>query len=231
MSWLRDRGVVLACAGLTAFTVGRAGILAASVFTLSTGVMPDPWSLGNILLSLAYTGPVLGIIWAHEQGHRVAAHKAGLHTDGPYLIPFPLWLAGWIGYGVPAFGTLGAVLRVRGWWLVSPSDRWDIAVRGPLWGFVVAAVCVLVGAWLSVPSPRLGSRLYVPSIVEAIVGSGVAWHPLALAGWLGVLMTGVNLLPVPGLDGWTLLTTWGEVDHWRRAGTVAAGGLACACFL
>jgi membrane-associated protease RseP (regulator of RpoE activity) len=123
----------------------------------------------------------------------------------PYFIPAPPPLV---------FGTLGAIIRMR-----SPGrDRnalFDIAVAGPLSGLVLALAAVGIGlGWshvapvprLDVPLPRYGDSLLMRLMTYLTFGpipegSDVFVHPVALAGWVGLFVTALNLFPVGQLDG------------------------------
>ncbi|UCG38691.1 MAG: site-2 protease family protein, partial [bacterium] len=120
----------------------------------------------------------------------------------PYFIPAPTII-----------GTLGAVIRIKG----AIWDRralLDIGVAGPLAGFAVAFPALVVGFHLSrvVPVEQggvhliLGDSLLVILMSKLVVGTvpegmDVLLHPVGFAGWLGMFVTSLNLLPVWQLDG------------------------------
>lgn len=165
-------------------------------------------ALGSVLLAgVPYAASILGILVAHEAGHFFAARRVGIPSGFPYLIPLPVPLS--------PFGTLGAVMRIN----APPRDRralLTLAVAGPLAGLVVTIPVLLLGLTLSAvaPFPTSGtwlqegnSLLYgflkllvfgrpLPSATEDVM-----LHPVAWAGWAGLLVTGLNLLPVGQLDG------------------------------
>lgn len=199
------------------------------------------WSLWHVGVFMAavgggpswvYPASVLAFLVAHEGGHAGMAALAGLRPGWPLCLPWPLPLAAWVGSPwLPAFGTLGAWVPLPGLRRLSARARWQVAVAGP-----VAGLCVAVGLlWLGVAASHpaaaghVWSRLPVPWLVRWLVPAGLAWHPAIVAGWLGVLVTGLNLLPLPGLDGWALWASWGELSVSQRLGSLALGGIACAC--
>jgi membrane-associated protease RseP (regulator of RpoE activity) len=143
----------------------------------------------------------LTILIFHEFGHFILARKHDIDASWPYFIPAPNIL-----------GTFGAFIRLR-----SPiRDRvglFDMAVAGPIAGFVVAIVALVVGMSQSTvvgPSTEGGFYLgesLIFKLLSAIFFPGVSsdqnilLHPIAFAGWAGLLVTMLNLLPIGQLDG------------------------------
>ena len=123
----------------------------------------------------------------------------------PYFIPLPP--------GVSFLGTLGAVIKMR----LRTGERrvlYDIGIAGPLAGFVVAVPVTMIGLGLShvstAPSAMsglmLGESLLFRFLERVVLGplgvnDVVMLHPVALAGWTGLFVTGLNLIPVGMLDG------------------------------
>jgi len=154
---------------------------------------------------LGFAAGMLGILLAHEMGHYLMARHLGVSVTLPFLIPFPL----------SPMGTMGAVITMRD---VPPSRRAMllIGMAGPLAGLLVALPVLLYGLHLSevTPLPPGGgymaegnSLLYLA--LKALVfhrllpsgGLDVDLHPLAFAGWSGLLVTSFNLIPAGQLDG------------------------------
>jgi membrane-associated protease RseP (regulator of RpoE activity) len=147
--------------------------------------------------------PLMTILLAHELGHYFAARIHHVDTSLPYFIPMPFAL----------IGTFGAIIRMRG----PASERnalFDIGAAGPLSGLVFAIPVLIYGVWTSPvealdPSLSyfmLGHSLLYDAIVWLIKGPIPASHdlvltPTALAGWAGLLVTMMNLVPVGQLDG------------------------------
>jgi membrane-associated protease RseP (regulator of RpoE activity) len=144
---------------------------------------------------------------AHELGHYFAARKHGIQVTPPYFIPAPF-----------ALGTFGAFISMKG----LAGDRralFDVAVAGPLAGLVFAIPALLIGLQYSkvvadnAPPGLLhtgvdiGSSFLMAILSKLALGSAAAeghrliLHPLAFAGWLGLLVTAPNLLPIGQLDG------------------------------
>lgn len=187
--------------GLTLITTTWAGAWHAGVnpsekpFSFFAGL---PYSLGLLL-----------ILGAHELGHYFTARKNGLRVTPPYFIPVPF-----------ALGTFGAFIKMKS---LSPSRRalFDVAVAGPLAGLVFAIPALIIGLQLSEPIPadaapmswihgggvNAGSSLLMALLSKLALGDAlleshqIALHPLAFAGWLGLLVTALNLLPIGQLDG------------------------------
>ena len=208
----RLRDVVLAVPGTLRKANQRLGI-AALLFGLTLisclfagaqmveGLTDVNW---NLLDGLPYAMSLLAILGAHELGHYLTARRLGSPTSLPYFIPMPF-----------GFGTLGAVINM----VAPPRNRrhlLSIAVAGPLAGLAVAIPVLLIGLRLShiEPLPAAGpyqmegnSLLYFA--LKFIVfgrllpanGVDVFIHPVAFAGWVGLLVTGLNLIPAGQLDG------------------------------
>ena len=167
------------------------------------------WGEGSTALSavidgLFYSIPLLTILLFHEFGHYFAARKYGVDVTLPYFIP-----------GIPILiGTFGAVIKMRSP-LRSKRALFDIGAAGPLAGVAVAIPIIAVGLAFSHIRPAtpenmgdfsLGSSLLFWLLARIITGAPPAHHdlflhPTAFAGWVGLLVTMLNLLPVGQLDG------------------------------
>lgn len=153
---------------------------------------------------LSYSVPLLLILVCHELGHYFVARAHGVDASLPYFIPLP-----------PSFGlgTMGAVIGMRN----VTSDRKkliDIGAAGPLAGLLVAIPVIVyglmhsqVGAVVSGGEQEGNSLLYATlkfmTKGQWLPGGGrdVYLHPSAWAGWAGLLVTMINLLPIGQLDG------------------------------
>jgi len=160
--------------------------------------------------ALYFALPLMAILGVHESAHYLVARHYHLDASLPYFIPIP-----------PPYilGTFGAFVSIR-----DPfPDRktlFDVGAAGPLAGFAVAIPIALAGLSLSAHSPVLPANYCGPSILgqsygNLLIGPSLFWallsaffpssiislHPLALAGWVGVLVTAINLLPAGQLDG------------------------------
>ncbi len=174
--------------------------------------------LENSLTGLTYMGAVLLILFLHEMGHFVATLIYKVPASLPFFLPFP----------INPIGTLGAVIGMQGY-IADRKQIFDIGIAGPIAG-LVAAVPI---AWFGVaqldlttqPYGGLGFRLPLlmqwfaqSSQVPGFSPESVVWlnqlNPLFVAGWVGMLITGLNMMPVGQLDGGHVTyTLFGSVAH------------------
>jgi membrane-associated protease RseP (regulator of RpoE activity) len=207
---------------LTAATTFAAGVVGWQPMlfgiddTLGTEIGPH-WQRG-----LLYMAAVMAVLTAHEAGHFIAARIHGIPATLPFFMPVPVLLT----------GTLGAVIGMEG----SRADRrqlFDIALAGPVAGLVVAvpllALGMLAGAAVPAPDnpfalPLLARWLLAAVRPDLAAGTTIAPNALFMAGWVGLLVTGLNMIPISQLDG-------GHICHavfGRRGNWVARGVLLAA---
>ena len=168
--------------------------------------------LNPILGAASFALALLGILGAHEMGHKFAANHHGMEATMPYFIPGPPAIPGFFLGGI---GTFGAVI-VQKENAPNRDALFDIGASGPIAGFVLTVVVTAVGLMLSPirasPTPLEGglpiSYLFmilgevfvkfqpVPGMYYYIL-----LHPIAFAGWIGMFVTVLNLLPTGMLDG------------------------------
>jgi membrane-associated protease RseP (regulator of RpoE activity) len=184
--------------------------------------MVDSFELENFRFGLEYAISLLFILSCHEFGHFFAARYHGVETTLPFFIPFPPIP------GVLNFGTFGAVIKTKS---PVPHNiaMFDIGASGPIAGFI-ASLMVLIWGFTHLPSidylfeihpeyiftgiPEWGLRfgntlLYLLFVKFAnIFGSGfippmneIYHYPYLCAGWFGLFVTAMNLLPIGQLDG------------------------------
>ena len=203
---------VLTCA--STFWAGATG------WQLGGVMLPTPLSFFHFLEAgakngLIYMGCLLGILFAHEMGHFIATVWHRVPASLPFFIPFPL----------SPFGTMGAVIGMDG----RRADRkqiFDIGIAGPLAGLVVAIPVLILGVSKLDFKDHYGTELYDnPLIVDwliAIFHNGKAvdaiarseLNPYFMAGWVGLLITGLNMMPVSQLDGGHVTyTLFGRYAH------------------
>jgi membrane-associated protease RseP (regulator of RpoE activity) len=187
---------------LTALTTTAAGAEHYAGFqaAFNPSVTLSWWQIG--LGGLWFSVPFLGFLTAHEFGHYGMARWHGLRPSLPYYLPAPL----------PLTGSLGAVIVFRGHF---PDRRvlFDFAAGGPIAGFIVAVAASAIGLlWSPIvkldgaSGTLLGDPLLFQWLGDLVVGPvrdgySVSLHPTALAGWLGLLFTMMNLVPISQLDG------------------------------
>jgi membrane-associated protease RseP (regulator of RpoE activity) len=178
--------------------------LATIVTTLLAGTLlaeVDPIAQPKLIYKgIPFSAALMSILLSHELGHYVMSRKHRVDATLPYFIPAPTIV-----------GTFGAVIRMNS----SVPDRralLDIGATGPIVGFIVSIPCLIIGFRLSEVAPgtseglvfgsslllEIISRAIFPSVPEGYV---INIHPVALAGWLGLLVTMMNLLPLGMMDG------------------------------
>ncbi len=170
---------------------------------LTSGAL-SPWGFAEEIFVYGgmYSTSLMTILLAHEMGHYVMARIHGVDVSPPYFIPGPPILS---------FGTFGAFIRLR-----EPVDDrkalMDIGAGGPLAGLLVAIPVLLVGLRLSEVGPLTPGGLYEGNSLLYMAakwivlgpippGYDVFLHPVAFAGWVGLLVTALNLFHVGQLDG------------------------------
>ncbi|MFC1627861.1 site-2 protease family protein [Gemmatimonadota bacterium] len=188
-SW-RRAGVFFLVTLLSTFTVG-AGMAASTLDRPPT--LLDGW---------IFAVPLLIILLCHEFGHYLQARRHGVAVSPPYFIPFPNFI-----------GTIGAFISIRS---PIPNRRvlFDISAAGPLAGFVPSVIALLIGYQLSTVAPMVtgldvlefGDSLLTLGIQHLLIGpvpeGFEVWiHPIGLAGWVGLFVTMLNLIPIGTLDG------------------------------
>jgi membrane-associated protease RseP (regulator of RpoE activity) len=155
---------------------------------------------------LLYMGAVLAILLTHEMGHFLQTVRYGIPASYPLCIPVPF----------TPIGTMGAVISMDGM-RANRKQIFDIGIAGPLAGLVVAVPILYIGVKnlnLGLPAVPGDMQLYNPVIVRWMIewvhpewAERAAWvsvsqlNPLFMAGWVGMLITGLNMLPVSQLDG------------------------------
>ena len=185
-------------------------------FDVSVEPIKNNWLLFSILLiaTLVTTflagGPLFSIsllliLGAHEFGHYWASKKNGVQSTLPYFIPAP-----------PIFiaGTFGAFIQIKQR-IPNRMVLMEIGAAGPIAGFVVALPMLILGLYLSPVTPSIGmgsinfgSSLILNFCSQLVLGVdpsspdiNIHLHPIAFAGWIGMLITALNLMPVGQLDG------------------------------
>ncbi len=197
----------------------QAGLVVLSVVSIAAAGIyaggADPWKgetldAGVLRGALLYTVFLVGIIGAHEAGHYFTGRRVGIPVSRPYFLPGlgPLPALGVI----PFFGTFGAFIKM-GWRKVTSGELIAVAGWGPIAGFVPTAMAVFLGIYLSKPTVvegedlmLLGDSLMMIMATELFhpdlgASEELFLHPIGLAGWVGCLLTALNLLPIGQLDG------------------------------
>ena len=176
--------------------------------TFITGYLSfESSGLNPILNGAIFSAAIMTVLGLHEMGHKMTANRKKVEATSPYFIPGP-----------PPLGTLGAVIMQKS----LPPNRdalFDIGANGPLAGFVVAFIFSLLGLTMLTPTtipeggglpllplswnyillPGLNNLNLIPPLT--LPNNGYALHPIAWAGWAGMVVTMLNLLPAAMLDG------------------------------
>ena len=159
----------------------------------------DIWS------GLPFSLTLMLILTFHEFGHFFYAKKHNVQATLPYFIPAPPFIV--------MIGTFGAYIKI-----LSPIYRKDallqIGASGPIAGFIIAFFALLIGLPLSSIVEKievsggliLGDSLLMKGLVfifypDLLPSQDILLHPIAFAGWIGLLVTMLNLLPIGQLDG------------------------------
>jgi len=162
------------------------------------------------LAGLPYGMAVIAFLGAHEMGHYLACRYYGISATLPYFIPIPP-----IG-PILLPGTMGAVIRITGP-ITGRRELFDIAVAGPLAGFIVALPMLAVGlgqsrvidesslSGIGLGTPLIWGPMQAAFAPPVGAGETLLAHPLAFVGWFALLVTAMNLLPIGQLDGGHLL--------------------------
>lgn len=233
---------------------GYEGELPEGTFQIIWELIKNGWPFALTLLT---------ILGAHEFGHYFAGRKHGVQVTLPFFIPFPLSL----------FGTMGAFINMRS----LPKNKralFDLAITGPLSGFIVSIIALLIGLNLSEISQLplaatetttlqmegssliylfmkylvFGEFLPQPTDLSGIstliywvryffTGQPFPWgamdvmlHPVAWAGWAGLFVTGINLIPAGQLDGGHIFSTLFGVKTAQKVFPFVLGGLVILGF-
>jgi len=193
-------------------------LLLTVISVLYTGMtlgVEDVGSRRTLLHGWPFAVGLLSILLAHELGHYFAGRLMGVPVSLPYFIPMPLSI----------FGTMGAFIRMKGP-AVNRRRLLSMAAAGPLAGLAVAIPVLLIGLSLSEVRPMLqhippgmvvfreGNSLFYIMLKMLVFGrflpgggEDVWLHPLAFAGWAGLFVTGLNLIPAGQLDGGHIIYT------------------------
>ena len=202
--------------------VNIALLIATIITTVLTGSIlymgqSDIWTVPNIMDVFAFENlisgaalfafPLMSILFIHEMGHYFISKKHGISASLPFFMPIPPI--------VPEFniGTFGAIISSRD---PMPNKKalFDVGIAGPLAGFIIAIPVTIIGIATSEIIPVseltpgeivLGNSLLFSFLSDIILNvppdTGVNMSLTAFAGWVGLLITSINLLPAGQLDG------------------------------
>ena len=182
-------------------------------YSLLAGTLVTTILAGGLLFSIS----LMLILGAHEFGHYWASKRNNVNATLPYFIPAP-----------PIFiaGTFGAFIQIK---QRIPNRRvlMEIGASGPIAGFIVALPALILGLQLSTVSPltgmggiNFGSSIILNVCSKLILGVdpsspyiNIHLHPIAFAGWIGMMVTALNLMPVGQLDGGHIIFSFFPNKH------------------
>lgn len=167
---------------------------------LLSGATTNPW-----IDAVMFTAALLSILGAHEMGHKLTANRHRVEATYPYFIP-----------GIPPLPTFGAVIQQKS--LPPNKDTlFDLGFSGPVIGFVVAVVVSIIGITMSsvsivseLPPGSFQTPLMLDFLANVLLRTPpvpvgqfplLELHPLAFAGYIGLVVTMLNLIPIGQLDG------------------------------
>jgi hypothetical protein len=184
--------------GITFITTVIAGaVLWAAYIGTSSWLTLEVLANGALFFAI----PLMTILGVHELAHYITAKRHGVAASLPFFIP-----------SIPPLGTFGAFISIRDP-IPNRKALVDIGISGPIAGLVVAIPVFLLGMMLTQQSPHYitggtgGLEGTMASLLSYFlsqffpISGNVIVHPLAFAGWVGLFVTAINLLPAGQLDG------------------------------
>jgi membrane-associated protease RseP (regulator of RpoE activity) len=200
------------------------------LFFADEHLFPWRWALADprrLLMGIPFSASLLAILFAHEMGHYLLAIRNRVYATLPYFIPAPT-----------PIGTFGAFIQIKSRF-PSRQALFDVGIGGPIAGFVVAVPITMLGLMLSHPlpvgtDPEIGYPLIFHALEFLLPHSTslnyLLPHPVAIAAWVGMLATTLNLMPGGQLDGGHLLYALSPALHARITRWTAAALLPLAIF-
>ncbi len=188
-------------------------------------LFPIQWmwqSPARLMHGLSFSLALMFILLAHEMGHYLCARHYRVHATLPFFIPFPSLI-----------GTFGAFIRIKSP-IPTRTALFDIGIAGPIAGFIPSCAAVLVGLSLSHPLMFAGPLDNEPGFPPAfylaarllrldVPVTSLSLHPIAVAGWVGMFATALNLLPGGQLDGGHILfSVFPKLHRWVSLAVVVA---------
>jgi membrane-associated protease RseP (regulator of RpoE activity) len=168
-----------------------------------------------LMLGLPFSFTLMSILLAHELGHFFACRYYGIAASYPYFIPAPTLI-----------GTMGAFIRIRSP-IVNRKALFDVGISGPVVGFLFAVPALALALAYSkiVPGAQADSDVSfgTPLLMQLLMGlvrpginpHDLLLHPIGRAAWVGLLTTGLNLMPIGQLDGGHILFALSSENHRR----------------
>jgi membrane-associated protease RseP (regulator of RpoE activity) len=175
-------------------------------YMLSRGLVEEGAMSNPFVGGATFTIAIMAVLGMHEMGHKLTADKKGIEATPPYFIPGPPPVLGIFG-----IGTFGAVIMQKS--LPPNKDAlFDVGANGPIVGFILSVIVSIVGLLYSprfpippegingLPAPLI-FEIFAIFVVNLPTDYYILLHPVATAGWVGMVVTMLNLLPAAMLDG------------------------------
>jgi len=218
------RALVVAILLFIATVVSTLSVGAQFAQDYADGVAPftsdfTPWrsfaTLRLLLKGLPFSFTLMTILLAHELGHFFACRYYGIAASYPYFIPFP-----------SLFGTMGAFIRIRAP-IVNRKALFDVGISGPVVGFLFALPALFLSVAFAkvVPGADANAQLVfgVPLLMKlftrllhpGVNPGSLLLSPIGSAAWVGLFVTGLNLIPIGQLDGGHILFSLSSENHRR----------------
>lgn len=174
-------------------------LVAGALFQKGVDIFHEPW---RILEGLPFALTLMVILLSHELSHYFTSGKHHTKATLPYFIPAPSLI-----------GTFGAFIKMKSP-IITRKALIDIGASGPIAGFILSVIAALVGLHYSSVAPvsatsgglRLGDSILFSLLTRMVIGTppdsyDILLHPVAFAGWIGLFVTSLNLIPIGQLDG------------------------------
>ncbi len=165
------------------------------------------WAKGNIIESIVFSISLMTILMGHELGHYIQARIRKVKATLPFFIPVPP--------NIFPFGTMGAVITMSEP-LTDRSTILRVGIAGPIVGFLLSIPVIYYGLMHSTIVPSVvaykkSEIIFVMPLAMQLIsmhifgniahGMSIEPNPLAMAGWIGLFVTALNLIPIGQLDG------------------------------
>lgn len=215
----------------TVVSTSYVGLLYSGINPSITGVILNPFTL---LRGLPFSFPLLIILLAHEMGHFLACRYYRIRCTPPFFLPLPISIA----------GTLGAFIKIKSPF-IHKRALFDVGIAGPLAGFLFVIPTLVIGIANSELIEKgsldssffsFGEPLLFQWIGRVVLGYSpgshdMIAHPIAMAGWFGLLVTCLNLLPIWQLDGGHIAYAVFGRERQKKISIVTAIALVLFSFL
>jgi len=176
-------------------------LVAGAVFQKGINILKEPWRISE---GAPFALTLMAILLSHELSHYLASKRHHTKATLPYFIPAPITL----------IGTFGAFIKMKSP-IITRRALIDIGASGPIAGFVLSVIASVIGLSYSTVVPvaetkgiaiSLGDSLLYSFLSNLVIGEipdthEILLHPVAFAGWLGLFVTSLNLIPIGQLDG------------------------------